>query len=187
MLFQLRESEIKNLEVPVLGDEHVLGLEISVNDPVFVSRCQAARHLHSVFNGGTQGQMSGEKLLPQCFSVQKLSSDVQLPVFASHLVDGEDIGMIQRRGRFSLLLKSMRPAGIGGVRIRKNLDGHIPLQRRIPRAVYLAHPAGADEADDLIRSETRSLSERYSVGQGGLEKIIDVSCLGGEQQFDLRL
>ena len=80
----------------------------------------------------------------------------------------------------------MRPARICGVRIGKNLDSHFPLQRRVPRPVYFAHSAGADETDNLVWSEPRAFSERNVIRHSGLETILD-AITQGEQRSNFAL
>ena len=43
-----------------------------------------------------------------------------------------------------LQLEAPQPIGVGGERRRQNLDGHVPLQPRVLRAIHLAHAARAE-------------------------------------------
>ena len=61
--------------------------------------------------------------------------------------------MVQRGRRTRLLLEAVEPVGVGGKGGREDLDGDVPAEARVARAIDLAHAAGADERDDLIRAE----------------------------------
>ena len=43
----------------------------------------------------------------------------------------------------------------------KNLEGNIAREARVVRAVHLAHTSRAEPAEDLVRPETRSRSQRH--------------------------
>jgi hypothetical protein len=61
----------------------------------------------------------------------------------SEFVDGNDIGVVEGRGRAWFLLEAVRPITVCGKCGGQNLDRNNAIQARIPRPVYLAHPAGA--------------------------------------------
>ena len=47
-------------------------------------------------------------------------------------------------------------ARVGAVGARQNLDCHVPSQRGVSRAIDLAHAAGAEAGDDLVRADSLS-------------------------------
>ena len=58
-----------------------------------------------------------------------------------HLVDHENVGMIQRRSGPRFLLKPAQAIGIGGQGLGQNLDRDFAVQSRIVRAIHFAHSA----------------------------------------------
>ena len=48
---------------------------------------------------------------------------------------------------------------IGG----KNFDGYVARERRVMRAVYLSHPAGADRGLDFVRSAALALGDCHAL------------------------
>jgi hypothetical protein len=55
------------------------------------------------------------------------------------------------RGRCTCLTNQPGPRdGIAEVRYREHLDRHVAIQLLIARAIHLAHPTGAQPADDAI-------------------------------------
>jgi len=55
--------------------------------------------------------------------------------------------MIEGRNRARFLLES------GAVAALETLDGDYPIQPRVPRLPYFAHPARPDSRQDLVRAE----------------------------------
>ena len=64
--------------------------------------------------------------------------------------------MIQRGEDLRFALEAREPLGIGDERVGQDLDGDVPLQPRVARAIDFAHAAGAEGDDDLIRAESRA-------------------------------
>src|SRR5437867_1175086 len=70
--------------------------------------------------------------------------------------------MVERGGGPRFLLKAAEAIGIGRELRGQDLDGDIASEARIARAVDLAHAAGANGRDDLIRAEPRAGRECHA-------------------------
>ena len=67
---------------------------------------------------------------------------------------------VGERGEGARLALEARPAlGIAGQAGRQHLDRDGAVETGVPGAVHLAHPPGADGAEDLVRPEPRSRSQ----------------------------
>ena len=75
------------------------------------------------------------------------------PACDADVVDGQDVRVIQLPGGARLLLEAMHAARIGRERLGDQLDRDVAPEAWIARAVDLAHAAGAEPADDLIRTD----------------------------------
>jgi hypothetical protein len=64
-----------------------------------------------------------------------------------------DVRMVQRGERFCFALEPREALRGVGEHIRENFDRHIPIQLPVPGAIDLAHPAGAEGGEDLVRAE----------------------------------
>ena len=71
--------------------------------------------------------------------------------------------MVQRSGSAGLLFEPLEPLGVGGECRGQNFDGDVAAEPRVAGAIDLAHAAGAKQADDFIRAEARSGSERHVI------------------------
>ncbi len=77
-------------------------------------------------------------------------------------MDRDDIGVIQAGGGTRLQFKSPLPIRVARERRRQHLDRHLPQQLRVPRAIHVAHRAGAQGAENL--KSTESISHRQARG-----------------------
>ena len=69
--------------------------------------------------------------------------------------------MVERGGGARLLLEAAQAIGVGGERGGQDLDRHVAPEPRIARAIDLAHAAGAERRDDLVRAEADTRSQGH--------------------------
>src|SRR5207253_5123385 len=150
---ELRQAEIENLQSAIAGDEDIFRLDVAMNDSLLMRRSHSSGDLDAVIYRSTTVQWAGAQAGSKRFTFKQLFDDVRLRLVLADVVDRNQIGMIDRTGRAGLLLKSKQPLPVGCKFRRKNLDGHIPADPRIVRAIHLTHPARADERGDFVRPE----------------------------------
>ena len=78
-------------------------------------------------------------------------------------VDGADVRMIERRQQLRLALEARHALGIIGQRRGQQLQRDVAAERGIAGAIDLAHAAGAEQRDDLVRAEDRAWHHGLSV------------------------
>ena len=69
------------------------------------------------------------------------------------VVNGQDIGMVQRRRRSRFLFEPLKTVGIGGESRRQDFDRDVATKPRIASTVDLAHSAFAHPVEDLMWTE----------------------------------
>ena len=143
-LGQLGQAEVEDLDVAVLRDHQVLGLQVPVDDAGGVGLGQALGGLDGDIEQplGRQRLAGGDELA-QGLSLDQLHGDVEGAVGLADVVDGQDVGMIQGRGRAGLLLEALAAIGIRRDGGGQDLDRDLAPELRVPRPVDLAHPARA--------------------------------------------
>ena len=119
---QLRQAEVENLRAAVPGDDHVLGLQIPVDDAPLVRRRQAIRDLRRVVGRFARGQAAGIEHLAKRLTVEQLRDDIGDAGVGADVVDDEDVGVIQRGGRARLLLEALQAVGVSGHRVGSTLS-----------------------------------------------------------------
>jgi hypothetical protein len=77
------------------------------------------------------------------------------------IVDNEHVRVVERARRTCFLFEPTESVSVGGERLRQDLDGDIARETRVPSAVHLAHPASANQADDLVRAQAGAWSQGH--------------------------
>ena len=75
-------------------------------------------------------------------------------------VNLRDVGMIERGQRLRFAGKTRQTIGVAGEEVRQDLQRDVTIELGIPSAIDLAHAAGADGGDDLVRSKSCSRGKR---------------------------
>jgi len=82
--------------------------------------------------------------------VQKLHGDEGFAALPADVVNGANIGMIQRGGGLSLELKSRQRVRVSGNLFRQELEGHEAMQPRVLSFVHHAHTATTQFLEDAV-------------------------------------
>ena len=86
-------------------------------------------------------------------------------------VNLRDVRMIERREHLRLAAEAREALGIVGNGGEQDLDRDLAIQLRIARAIHLAHAAGAQQGDDLVRAEAGAGAEGHAVTHAGTKAI----------------
>ncbi len=165
----LRQAEVQELHPPVRRHEQVLRLHVPVHDPLRVRRLQPVRRLGQEEEDLPLRRGPARQQLPQRLAVQKLRDDVRHALVRAHVEDRQDVRVAEGGDGPRLALEPRQPLGVAGHLLGQDLDRDLAPQTRVPRSVHLAHPPGPDEAEDLVRPETRAGREGHgrSAGSSG--------------------
>jgi hypothetical protein len=164
---QFGDSEIENLDATVAGDEHVLRLEVAVDDALVMRGGQTARELRGVLDCLPYGERPSAKPLAQRLAVEELRHEVADAAVGADVEHREDIWVIERRCRACFLLESPQAIGVDPGRRGEHFEGDVAIEPRIAGTEDLAHTAGADRAHDLIGPESRSCGDAHEKGRTG--------------------
>ena len=93
----LRQTEIQNFGVPALGHKYVRRLDVSVDDAFPVRRVESLRNLDGQIQNGFDFYWSTADTVLQCLPVNEFHHDESLPVLFTDVMNGADVGVIQRR------------------------------------------------------------------------------------------
>ena len=74
-------------------------------------------------------------------------------------VNRGDAGVIERREHLGLAGEARETIGIARKRVGQDLQRDIASERRVTRAIDLAHPAGAQQAADFVDAEAGSAGQ----------------------------
>lgn len=97
----------------------------------------------------------------EVLAVQELGDDERQIAGDTDIVHGDDVRVIQRRGRAGL---DFEPADLlARDRAAHGLDRDVAAQACVARPVDFAHPALANQGENLVRSELVTGRERHGV------------------------
>ena len=94
------------------------------------------------------------------FAFEEFADDVLLADLDAEIVDGDDVGVIERGDGAGFALEAA--AEIGGCAVfAQNFDGDIAVEAGVAGAVDLAHAADPERGLDLVGAESGVRSERH--------------------------
>ena len=131
-----------------------------MDDPLVVSGGEAVRDLERVVEGLADGKRSALEAGPQGLAFEQLRDDVGGTVVGPHVVDGENVRVVQGTGGAGLLLEAAELLAIGDL-LEENLDRDLALQAGVTGAVDLTHRPRGEQPHDLVRAESRACLERH--------------------------
>jgi hypothetical protein len=97
----------------------------------------------------------------QALAVHEFEYKELLTVRFVQAVDRPDVWMVQRGEDLGFSTEAREAFGIVREALRKDLQGDIPPEFRVPGAVDFAHPAGADERDEVVGAEARPRGKNH--------------------------
>jgi len=86
------------------------------------------------------------------FAVDQLGNYIWRAVFYPHVVDRNDVGVIQRSHGTRLEFKPLAPIRACGKFLGQDFHCDFPLQSHVSCAIDLAHPASAKGRENFIGS-----------------------------------
>ena len=92
-----------------------------------------------------EGQRPSRDAVAQCFAVDELGRDEPAAGDLADLVDGENVGVVEGRGRAGLVGEAAQPAGVARERRRQQLERDLAIELALLREVDLAHAADAQQ------------------------------------------
>jgi hypothetical protein len=142
------------------------------------------RNLDRVLEDLTYAQALARDDLFQRVTLHVLHYQVIDLAFNADVVDGDDIRVVESRGRARLLEKTLLADWIGKPVRRQQLDGDYPTQPCVTAPIDFAHSAGAEGLQDLVRAQLRSTIEdhsRISFGLASTDQAIVLRASDGRE------
>ena len=83
-------------------------------------------------------------------SFEELGDEVRRAVVFADVMNGENVGMIQRRDGASFLLEASQTVNIFRKCFGEDFDGDVAAEARVLRAKHFAHSARANRRDNFV-------------------------------------
>ena len=156
------QTEIHELDAGVLGAgvpgaNHVLGLQVAVQDVALVRGGEGAGDRERGVEQVDRRQRPAGQLLPQRLARHVLAHDAEGAVELLEGVDGGDARMGQARRGPRLAAQAPPPAFVAGEPRRQGLDRDEPAEPRILGEMHDPHAALAELADDAVGTQLPAL------------------------------
>ena len=146
-----RDPEVGHLEPPLGVDEHVVRLDVAVDDPVLVREAQRGEDLARVVDRRLhrRGAAAQDQLLQRA-AVEVLHRDVVGALRLAAVVDRDDVRVREPGGVRRLAAEALDELDVLRVAVVEDLDRDPPPELLVLGEVDVRHPARAELADDQV-------------------------------------
>ena len=151
----LRQAEVEQLRARS-GEHDVAGLQIAMHDAGAMRRVERLGDLNRDGQRLVDRQRAAFEPGRQRLAVDQLHDEKRHALVLADVVERADVRVRQARDRPRLALEPLAELGVGGQCCRQDLDRDGAIEPRVARPIDLAHPAGAEQRHDLVRSQPRS-------------------------------
>src|SRR4051812_15179585 len=142
------------LTVAIRTNFDVRRLQIAMNDALLVSGGERLGNLPRDGQRFGQRQWASRDPIRQRGALDELHHERVRVAGVFKAVDGGDVRVIDRGEQLRLAVESGQLQRVGGAECRQHLDRDVAAKLRVPRAIDLAHPTGADGLLNVVWTKT---------------------------------
>src|SRR5262245_16459104 len=99
-------------------------------------------------------------------SFDKFRDDEVAPVLAAKVVDGDDVGMVERAHRAGFALESAHPLRIADEMQGQEFERHTPPEPRVESEIDRTHPAAPQLLDQTVSADHFAAVTPRIIGTG---------------------
>ena len=148
------QPEVGEIDVLVLVQQHIGGLDVPVHEALRMGGVQCARDLSADRQRpGRLERMLGAQQLCEVGSDDEAHGQVEAAVDIACVVDRHDVRMLERHRELGLPGEPLAETLVERELGRDELERHCPLEPQVVGAVDDAHPAAADHVLDPVADE----------------------------------
>ena len=116
------------------------------------------------FGRFARGERAAIEFGAQGLPVEEFGDDEASPILFADIVDGKEVGMIERGDGASLLLETAEAVGVAGEGFGEHFERDLAAKAGVAGAVDFAHAAGTQRRNDLVWSQMGSRREWHGMG-----------------------
>ena len=151
---ELGDAEVEDLGVALGGDQHVVGLEVAVDDADRVRRGERRQHLGHDLDQAAERDRAGPHDLGEGVALDVLHHDERPAVGELREVEhAGDVLVAHQVDRAGLGEEPLEQLGAARARVQQDLDRDPAADRRVHREVDPAHAALAEQARDAVAAD----------------------------------
>jgi hypothetical protein len=129
-----------------------------MNEPARVRRIERVRERNPVVDDLFDVERAALQAVLEGFALQPLHDEEAVPIGIADVVQGADVGMVQRGDGPRFPIEPGAGAGVAGEFSRQHLDRDRAVEPGVAGLVHFAHAAGSERFDDFVGSEPRTRS-----------------------------
>jgi hypothetical protein len=150
-----RDAEVDEVGEVVVGQQDVGRLDVAVHQPGPVGGVERRRDLLDDVHRAFGLQRAGSQERVQVDAVDEPHGDVEASVDLADVVDRHDVRVVESRGDAGFAAEPLVEVGVLGVVGKQHLQRHHAVDCGVVGAPHLAHPATAQQINQLVAAEWR--------------------------------
>ena len=159
VFLQFRQAEVQHLTRPSVVTITLAGFRSRWVMPRWCAAPTASASGMAIVSNRSSAMPPAGMHRRQRLPFDQLHREKWYPVDVFDGMDGDDVGVIEGGGGARLALEALAPFGIGRKVRRQDLHRDVPAKARVPSAIDVTHPAGADELRDAVRPDRCAWAE----------------------------
>ena len=140
---QLGEAEVHHLHVAALGEEDIRGLDVAMHDALRVRGVERVGDLDADVDNLLDLERAGRDAIVQCLALHPFHDDERLAIVLADVVDGADVGMVQRGCGARFNAEALNGLSIARQILGDELQRDRTAKAGVVGAVDDAHAAGS--------------------------------------------
>ncbi len=168
------EAEVENFRGAAMDQENIGGLDVAVDDSFGVSGIEAVGDLNAEIQKFADGELFFADASLQGLAFEQFHGDERAALEFADIVDGADVGMIERGGGAGLAAETFDSLGVMGDIIRQKFESDVAAEAGVGSFVNDAHAAAAEFFEDVVmgngttndESRVRHLLGEFTAAEG---------------------
>ena len=170
-----RDAEVRHLHVPLGIDEHVVRLDVAVDDAVSVREAECREDLPRVVDGDRDRRAAArEDQLLQRAPVEVLHRDVVGALGLAAVVDRDDVLLREARCVLGLAAEALDELLVTRVPVVEDLDRDAAPELLVLGEVDVRHAARAELAHDAVALVEQRVQELVGCGHQPDPRLFDL-------------
>ena len=150
---KLGEAKIQDFDAAAVGNENVGGLDVAMDDALFVGGVESIGKLDADFNGARNGKGAEGDGFVEGLAFEQLHGDEGAAILFFDGVNGANAGMIERGGRAGFAEETFEGLFVAMRGFRKKFQGDTAAELGVFSFVNDAHAAFAELAEDAVMGD----------------------------------
>jgi len=146
---QLGDAEVRDLHPAARVEQDILRLDVAVQDAFVMGELERLTNLRHQHHGLLRGEPARLHRLAQVHAVNELHQQKEEPARLAEVIDRDDIRVVEPGQNPGLAVEAFGECGIGGQRLRQELERNQAVEPRLAGLEDDAHAALADDFQDF--------------------------------------